>query len=70
MSIFVALEVLFIAHTYLVQKDMIILVIKNHLQAQQQTQLIQYFGDMSDPTFIVTVDGKVTFSNNAALALY
>lgn len=62
--------VLFIAHTYLVQRDLISYSIKNHMTARQQTQLFEFFGQKDDPTFILTEEGHLTFSNSAALKLF
>jgi hypothetical protein len=40
------------------------------MTARQQTHLLQFFEGKDHPTFVVTKDGKLTFSNGEAVSLY
>jgi transcriptional regulator with PAS, ATPase and Fis domain len=70
MKAFIGLQLMFIGHTYLVQKDLITYAIKNHMIRRQQTQLKQFFGSVEDPTFILDKSGELIWSNAAASRLY
>lgn len=70
MNVLVGLIVLFLGHSYYIQKDLITYAIKNHMIARQQTQLKKFFGDQEDPTFVCNELGTVSFCNPAALKLF
>ena len=65
-----AVVILFSMLTWLVQKDIITVVIKNHLVSRQQTELKEYFGAQEDPICVIAEDGSVAFKNESAEVLF
>lgn len=68
--IFICLNILFVVHTWHVQRDIITFAIKSHFSARQQTQLRQFFGAKEDPVFVFSEQGELVFHNTPGLNLF
>jgi hypothetical protein len=57
---------LFCAHTYVVQKDLITLAIKNRMVSRQQSQLTEFLGEQQDPVFVFSPEKILLYCNERA----
>ena len=71
MTGFSGLVFMLCVYTYLNQRALITMVIKNHMTARQQTQLHEYFCLQDDSVMIIDPEtDEVLFNNEAAFQLF